>query len=101
MVPRVNKEQVEQAVHACLAKLSDKYPGIEMTKEKNVLLIQIPEKLRTTHEERFCKVRNVFLEHLDKCTTLKETRVCILSKYTLLAEARKRALASPFEMLHL
>lgn len=101
VVPRGNKEQVEQAVHACLAELSDKYPGLEMTKEKNVLLIQIPEKLRTTHEEHFCKVRNVFLEHLDKCTTPKETRVCILSKYTLLAEARKRALASPFEMLHL
>ena len=101
VVPRGNKEQVEQAVHACLAKLSDKYPGLEMTKEKNVLLIQIPEKLRTTHEEHFCKVRNVFLEHLDKCTTPKETRVCILSKYTLLAEASKRALASPFEMLHL
>ncbi|OEU67273.1 MAG: hypothetical protein BBJ57_00510 [Desulfobacterales bacterium PC51MH44] len=101
VVPLGNKEQVEQAVHACLAELSDKYPGLEMTKEKNVLLIQIPEKLRTTHEEHFCKVRNVFLEHLDKCTTPKETRVCILSKYTLLAEARKRALASPFEMLHL
>jgi hypothetical protein len=101
VVPRGNKEQVEQAVHAYLAKLSDKYPGLEMTKEKNVFLIQIPEKLRTTHEEHFCKVRNEFLEHLDKCTTPEETRGCILSKYTLLAEARKRALASPFEMLHL
>jgi predicted dehydrogenase len=99
IVPRGHSEQVERAVRSCLGKWSDKYPGLAITKEQNALLIDIPDSLRTTHEQHFCKVRDAFLKHLDQVSLPPETRVCIVSKYTLLAEARKRALASAFEML--
>ena len=99
LVPREDKEQVGQAVQACLQKLSDKYPGIEMTQEENALLINIPDRLRTTHEQHFCKVRDAFLEKLDKGIIPAGDRTNIITKYTLLAEARKMALSAPFEML--
>ena len=99
IVPRDNRDRVEEAVRECLAKWADRYPGLAVTPEKNALLIEIPDHLRTTHEQHFYKVRDAFLEHLDANTAPPEHRACTIAKYTLLAEARKKALASPFEML--
>lgn len=99
VVPRENREQVEQAVQQCLSTWSDRYSGLSAVPEKNALLIQIPDNLRTTHEQHFCRVRDAFLEHLDKGTIPPEHCACTVAKYTLLAKARTKALASPFEML--
>jgi predicted dehydrogenase len=99
IVPRENRQQVEQAVRECLTKWSDKYPGLAATPEKNALLIQIPDDIRTTHEQHFYRVRDAFIEHLDKGSEPPEHRACMIAKYTLLAKARTKALASPFEML--
>jgi hypothetical protein len=99
VVPREGREQVEKAVQECLVKWSNRYPGLAAVPEKNALLIQIPDYLRTTHEQHFYRVRDAFIENLDQGTTPPEHRPCTLAKYTLLAEARTRALASPFEML--
>ena len=99
IVPRDNKNQVEEAVQDCLRKWSDRYPGLSATPEKNALLIKIPDDLRTTHEQHFYRVRDAFLEHLDTGTEPVEHRACTIAKYTLLAEARNKALDSPFEML--
>jgi hypothetical protein len=100
VVPRENGNQVELAVQDCLKKWADRYPGLSATPEKNALLIKIPDHLRTTHEQHFYQVRDAFLEHLDTGTEPAEHRACTIAKYTLLAEARKRALSAPFEMLH-
>jgi predicted dehydrogenase len=97
VIPRSNHEQAGQAVQKCLDKWSHKYPGLEMTPEKNAFLIEIPDRLRTTHEQHFCKVRDAFLEQLDKTPAPAESRTNIITKYTILAEARKMALAKPFE----
>jgi predicted dehydrogenase len=99
VVPGEGREQVEQAVRECLVKWSNRYPGLAAVPEKNALLIQIPDYLRTTHEQHFYRVRDAFIENLDQDTEPPEHRSCTLAKYTLLAEARTRALASPFEML--
>ena len=99
VVPRKDREQIEEAVQKCLAKWSDRYPGLSTIPEKNALLIQIPDNLRTTHEQHFYKVRDTFIEYLDKGSAPPEHRVCTIAKYTLLAKARTMALASPFEML--
>jgi predicted dehydrogenase len=99
VVPGQGREQVEIAVQEYLAKLSDRYPGLSAVPEKNALLIEIPDDLRTTHEQHFYRVRDAFIENLDRGTAPPEHRACTLAKYTLLAEARTRALASPFEML--
>jgi predicted dehydrogenase len=99
VVPRKNKDQVEKAVRKCLGDWSDKYPGLSAIPEKNALRIDIPDHLRTTHEQHFYKVRDAFLNHLDAGTEPPEHRACTIAKYTLLAEARNKALTSPFEML--
>jgi predicted dehydrogenase len=99
IVPRENRQQVEQAVRECLTKWTDRYPGLAVTPEKNALLIQIPEALRTTHEQHFYWVRDAFIEHLEKGTEPPEHRACTVAKYTLLAKARTKALGSQFEML--
>jgi predicted dehydrogenase len=99
VVPGEGREQVEKAVQECLVKWSNRYPGLAAVPEKNALLIQIPDYLRTTHEQHFYRVRDAFIKNLDQGTTPPEHRPCTLAKYTLLAEARTRALASPFEML--
>jgi predicted dehydrogenase len=99
VVPGEGREQVEIAVQECLAKFSDRYPGLSAGPEKNALLIDIPDDLRTTHEQHFYRVRDAFIENLDNGTAPPEHRPCTIAKYTLLAEARAKALASPFEML--
>lgn len=99
IVPRDNIEQIEENVLSCLAEWSDRYPELSAIREKNRILIQIPDHLRTTHEQHFCQVRDTFLQHLDRGTAPPENRACTIAKYTLLAEARKKALMSPFEML--
>jgi predicted dehydrogenase len=99
IVPRGNRIQVEETVQDCLGKWSRRYPGLSVNPEKNGLLINIPDNLRTTHEQHFCKVRDTFLEHLDTGTGPAEHRACTIAKYSLLADAREKALMSPFEML--
>jgi hypothetical protein len=99
VVPGENRSQVEKAVQECLRKWSDRYPGLSATPEKNALLIKIPDNLRTTHEQHFYQVRDAFLEHLNTGIEPAEHRACTITKYTLLAEAREKALVSPFEML--
>jgi hypothetical protein len=99
VVPQKNREQVEEAVQECLKRWSDMYPGLAAIPEKNALLIQIPDDIRTTHEQHFYRVRDAFISHLDSGTEPPEHRACTIAKYTLLAKARTKALASPFEML--
>ncbi|MGB9438118.1 MAG: putative oxidoreductase C-terminal domain-containing protein, partial [Desulfobacterales bacterium] len=94
-----NASRVEKAVQDCLQRWSDRYPGLSVTPEKNALLIKIPDNLRTTHEQHFYRVRDAFLEHLDTGNEPVEHRACTIAKYTLLAEAREKALVSSFEML--
>ena len=70
-----------------------------MRREEDPLLIDIPDDLRTTHEAHFCQVRNMYLDYLDRGVYPPETRAEIVAKYTLLAEARKMAMTSPFAPL--
>jgi len=94
-------DAVERAVNRCLDQWSGIYPGLSTSREEEMLLINIPDALRTTHEEHFCQVRNAFLDDLDSDSAPPEDRDNLISKYTLLAQARKRALASPYEPLPL
>ena len=100
VVPREDSQQVEEAVRECLAKWSDRYPGLAAIPEKNALLIQIPDDIRATHEQHFCRVRDAFIEHLDTGSEPAAHRAGMIAKYTLLAKARTKALESPFERLY-
>lgn len=97
IVPRQNPAEVETAVQGCLKEWSHRYPGLSLCREDENILIEIPAELRTTHEEHFCQVRDTYLDYLAKGSYPPENPACLVSKYTLLAEARKQALASPFE----
>jgi hypothetical protein len=97
--PKAEPDRTAAAVEACLRRWSDKYPGLSSSWEKEQIRIDIPDALRTTHEEHFCQVRDMFLDCVDQRRYPSEARACIVSKYTLLAQARKLALASPFEPL--
>lgn len=99
IIPKNNFDSVEKAVKRSLEQWSGTYPGLSVTREDNTLLINIPDTFRTTHEEHFCQVRDAFLQYLDAGMLPPEARTNLISKYTLLAEARKKALASPFEPL--
>ena len=99
IAPKENLNDVVAAVQKCLADWSATYPGLSMSIEGKNLLISIPDGLRTTHEEHFCQVRDMYLQYLARGDYPEETRASIVSKYTLLTEALKLALASPFEPL--
>jgi len=99
IIPRKKPNQVQAAVGRCLEKWSHKYPGLSLRREEDKIVIDIPDALRTTHEEHFCQVRDMYLDYLAQGACPPETRACLASKYTLLAEARKMALASPFDPL--
>ena len=99
VVPRSDKAGVEKAVRGCLAAWAEKYPGLSLTDEGQALLINIPTALRTTHEQHHSKVRDEFIGYLDRGGMPPETGPNILSRYTLLSEARELALSSPFEPL--
>ena len=99
VAPREDPAELETALQACINKLAVKYPGLSITREEENLLINIPDNLRTTHEEHFCQVRDMFLDYLARGRYPSETEPGIVSKYTLLVEAQKLALASPYEPL--
>ena len=63
------------------------------------VLDQHPGSLAHHPRGTLCKVRDAYLENLDNDSFPPETFANILSRYTLLAEAREKALASPYEML--
>ena len=97
IVPRENIDEMAQTVTACLDKWSDAYPGLSISRENDKLLVNIPDNLRITHEEHFSMVRDSFFDYLDAGELPPEERSCIVSKYTLLAEAKKKAYDSPFK----
>jgi len=101
VIPRVDPDEILDTVKNHLALWSETYPGLAVQKEKDKLRIRIPDVFRTTHEEHFYMVRNEFFEYLDAGIQPPEVRSCIVSKYTLLAKAQEKALASPFEPLTL
>ena len=90
---------MERAVGRCFEKWGDTFPGLSLHREKDHLVIDIPDHLRTTHEEHFCQVRDMYLGYLSRGQYPAETRPALVSKYTLLTQALKLAMASPFEPL--
>ena len=99
IAPREDLLEVEKAVQRCLEKWSARYPGLSMRREEEKLRIDIPDDLRTSHEEHFCQVRDMYLDYLNRGAYPPETRPEMVTKYTLLAEARRMAMTSPFTPL--
>ena len=97
--PKEDPARIAAAVDACLERWSQKYPGLSAAREKDNIRVDIPDPLRTTHEEHFCQVRDMYLDCLNRQIDPPWERTGIVSKYTLLVKARKMALGSPYESL--
>jgi predicted dehydrogenase len=84
--PKQNSDEFRNALTAAL-------PGLPIIPEGKRYRIDIPQAMRTTHEEHFAKVRNEFLEMLTGDEPAN-VRTNLLAKYKTLAIAREMALAA-------
>ncbi len=99
IAPHGDSQALEVPIRAALEKHAEKYPGLSLEREGDKFLINVPQALRTTHEQHFGEARSAFLDMLATGSEPSELRANIVSKYTLLVEARKKAFASPAKPL--
>jgi predicted dehydrogenase len=66
VVPNDVKEKaaIAAAVKKRLGELQAKYPGVDLEERAGEILIKIPDKLRTSHEEHFAEVARAFFGYL-------------------------------------
>jgi predicted dehydrogenase len=66
VVPNDSKDKaaILAAVKKRLGGLQAKYPGVDVEDKGADLLVKIPDKLRTTHEEHFAEVARAFFGYL-------------------------------------
>ena len=89
--PHGDIEAVEVAVNAAVGKMNRE--GLEVVREGDRLRLEIPGKLRTTHEEHFAAVRDDYIACLDGKQEFPGNLAEALSaKYSLLAAARDLAM---------
>lgn len=88
--PHGELEDFAQILGDHVAKMG--YGGLTVKKEGLRFRIDVPQSLRTSHEEHFAAVRDQFLEILDNGKEPGNLRQNILTKYLLLANAREMAL---------
>jgi predicted dehydrogenase len=61
---------VLDAVRKRLAALASTYPGVEAEQRGSEILIRIPDRLRTSHEDHFAEVARRFFGYVDDPATL-------------------------------
>ena len=75
-----------------VASLQTGFPGLALELRGEVYHFAIPGALRTTHEEHFAAVLDAFLASVDSARVPPRWGSDLEAKYTLLAQARERAL---------
>ena len=90
--PHGNIGQFETVLKRAVAALN--YNGLSVVKDGSRFRIDIPAALRTSHEEHFAAVRDEFLEILAGGKEPANLRANLISKYSLLSDARELALKS-------
>ncbi len=93
ITPHDDTDSFIKPIETVLEKHRKDYAGLSLRPEGKDLIIDIPQTLRTTHEQHFGEARNAFLDMLETGSEPPELRTNIVSKYTLLVEAKKKALA--------
>ncbi len=88
--PHGNPDQFESTLKKAVAALN--YNGLAVVKDGGRFRIDIPAALRTSHEEHFAAVRDEFLKILESGKEPANLRANLISKYSLLADARELAL---------
>ncbi len=80
--------------HAFKAALEKALPDLDIIQEGKRYRVDIPQSLRTTHEEHFAEVRNEFLDMLAAGKEPANSRGNLLTKYKTLSTARDLAMKS-------
>ncbi len=81
----------QRRLSAALASLQQAFPGIAAQPSGAGFRIDVPDALRTTHEEHFAAVLDEFIEHADSGRTPVNLAGDLVAKYTLLQRARERS----------
>lgn len=90
------KSAVTAAVGKRLTLLRDKYPGLDLAERAGEILVVIPEKFRTTHEEHFAEVARYFFGYLRNPKTLPAwEKQNMLAKYWVTTKGTELAKKAP------
>ena len=96
VTPRgANAPAVFAALKAQIAQWQRGYPGTRLRHTSGAGEIQVPAPLLIGHEEHFALVLETFLGYLERGVWPESLASNILTKYTLLAEASRRATPGP------
>ena len=77
------------ALQTAITALHDSFPGLGLDASGSVFRVTIPAALRTTHEEHFAAVLDQFLAYADRGQWPENLGPDLVTKYTLLAQARE------------
>jgi len=87
--PTGNVEPYADVVSDALASLRNELPGLSFEPAGDGYRIGIPSALRTTHEDHFAAVLEEFIAHIDSAEQPLNLGPDLITKYTLLAQARE------------
>ncbi len=85
--PEVDGPQFAAALTQAVADLQGDFPGLDFAPEAEGYRMNIPQALRTTHEQRFAAVLHTFVNYLDQGAWPARIGADLEMKYTLLAHA--------------
>ncbi len=94
ITPHVHSGDLHGAILAALHRHVPAWAGVSVEQQGHEYLVQIPPERQTTHEQHFCEARDTFLAEVAGSIEPAEHRTNLVTKYQLLAAARKLALAS-------
>ena len=91
-----DKASVAAAVVKRLAALQDRYPGVQAEERASEILVHIPDRLRTSHEDHFGEVARAFFGYLKDPASLPAWETAnMLVKYTLTTRGTELSRKSP------
>ena len=89
--PKTAMPGLSGAITAALQRHVPDWTGLTVEPLGHEYLVQIPPARQTTHEQHFCEARDAFLAQVAGGIEPCEHRTNLVTKYTLLAAARKLA----------
>lgn len=89
--PRAPDAGYAAALERAIAGLQKRFPGIAVAQMAAEYCFDIPDRLRTTHEEHFAVVLDDFIACVDAGTWPRHVGADLVAKYTLLQQARTRS----------
>jgi predicted dehydrogenase len=94
-----DRPAVLEAVRRRLAKVADKYPGVTAEEKGSDIVVRIPDKLRTTHEEHFAEVARAFFGYVNNPRSFPAwEKAHMLAKYHVTTRAADLSREGPIKV---